>query len=132
MSPLRGLWSWGFASRGLTPTATLLRRSAARSEVALFLLLLHRARLVRIDQPSLPLRERRQQHLLNNLGQRRRIGIDRARQRITAEGPEANPAHFRLLARLERQSVVVDHDHRAVAPDDGALLSEVERDDGDL
>ena len=35
----------------------------------------------------------------------------------------------RLLAGLQRQAVVVDHDHHAVALDDRPLLGEVQRDD---
>ena len=40
---------------------------------------------------------------------------------------------MRLLAGMERQPVVIDHDHLAVAPDDGAEeAAKVERHDGDV
>ena len=65
-------------------------------------------------------------------GTRLGVALDRARQRVAAERAEAHPRQRRLLARLERHAVVVDHDQRPVALDDRPLLREVERHDRDL
>src|SRR5262245_56966856 len=85
------------------------------SEVALFLLLFHRRGLVEVDQAALALGKAGEEHLLDDLGQRGRLGLHGARERIAAERPEADGLHHGLLARLEGQALVVDHDESAVA-----------------
>src|SRR3954452_18904575 len=108
-----------------------LRSTACISEVPLALLLLHRPRLVVVDHPALPLRVPRQQHLLDDLRQRRRVALYRPRERVAAERAETDPLHHRLLARLYPYPLVVHHDERPVTLDDRADVGEVERDDGD-
>ena len=58
-----------------------------------------------------------------------RLRPDRPGQRVTAKRAEADLLHARDLARRQRQAVVVDHDQRAVALDDRALLGEIKRHD---
>src|SRR4029079_2393006 len=79
------------------------------SEIALPLLHLHRARLVMVDEPALALGGAREEHLGDDLAERRRVGFDRRGERIAAEGAEADAAHFRLLAGEERDALVVGH-----------------------
>ena len=51
------------------------------------------------------------------------VAFDRAGERIAAKRAEADAAHLRRLAGLERHALVVDHDQRAVALDDRALAA---------
>ena len=60
------------------------------------------------------------------------VALDGAGERVAAERAEADALHLRLLAGLQRHAVVVDHDQRAVALDDGPVGGEVERDDRDV
>ena len=53
-------------------------------------------------------------------------------KRIAAERAEAHPARLGPLAGHERHALVIDHDERAVALDDRALLGEIERHDRDV
>src|SRR5207302_5160654 len=53
-------------------------------------------------------------------------------ERITAQRPKTNLPHLRLLPRLQRQTIVIDHDHHAFAPDDRPFFCEVERHDWDV
>src|SRR5436305_14344330 len=92
-SPLRGFVStFCFIDPGLTAGAITCRPSgaedelAAESETSLFLLLLHRPRLIMIDQPALRLRGSRQQHLLTDFRPRRAVRSDPPGPRIAA-GP---------------------------------------------
>ena len=62
----------------------------------------------------------------------RRVGVDGAGQGIAAERAEADRRICRRLARLERQAIVVDHQHGAGAEHHRALLGEVEGDDRDV
>ena len=55
------------------------------------------------------------------------VGADRAGQGVAAERAEAYPRHQRYLPRQKRQAFVVDHDQRAAALNDRALLGEIER-----
>src|SRR5919204_2829290 len=103
-----------------------------RSEVPLLLLLLHRRRRVAVDDPTLALRRRRRHQLTHDAGQGLGVALDRAGQRIAAEGAEPDLAHARRLAVMERHPVVVDHDQRAVALDDRPGPGEVQGDDRDL
>src|SRR3954466_9177916 len=73
------------------------RSTACISEIPLALLLLHRPRLVVVDHPALPLGVPPQQHLLDDLRQRRRVALDRAGERVAAERAEPHPLHHRLL-----------------------------------
>ena len=54
------------------------------------------------------------------VGERGRLGLDGAGERVAAEGAEPHRAHLDL-AGLDRHAVVVDHDQRAVALDDRPL-----------
>src|ERR1700722_10697113 len=99
----------------------------ASSEVPLALLLFHRGGFVRIDQASLPFGSGGLAHLGNDVAERNGFRLDRARQRIATKRAEAHAPHCRLLARHERQAIVVDHDERARALNDGAKLGEIER-----
>jgi hypothetical protein len=56
----------------------------------------------------------------------------RSSQRIAAQRTEANETHLRLFAGLQLHALVVDHDERAFALDDGPLLREIKRHDGDV
>src|SRR3954470_4861319 len=107
------------------------RSTACISEVPLSLLLLHRPRLVVVDHPALPLGVLREQHLLDDFRQRRRVALDRPRERVAAQRAEPHPLHHRLLAGPQPHPLVVHHDERAVALDDRADVGEVERHDGD-
>src|SRR3954466_15181645 len=89
-------------------------------EVPFPLLALHRGVLVVIDQAALPFRLLGQQHLADDLRQRLRFRLDRARQRIAAEGAEAYALLDGDLAGTQAHAVVVDHDERAVALDHAA------------
>src|SRR5687767_5693714 len=61
------------------------------SEIPFPLLLLHRPRLVMIDDPPLPFGVRRQQHLLDDLRQCRRVALDRSGERVAAQRAEPHP-----------------------------------------
>ncbi len=89
------------------------------SEVALALLLLHRGRLVVVDQPARAFGGSRQHHLVDQVGQRRGGGGNGRRQGIAAERAEPDAQVLRPLSRLERQPVIVDKDQLAAAPDNG-------------
>src|SRR5579859_2373947 len=102
------------------------------SEVALLLLLLHARRLVVVDRTALPLRGGGQEHLLDDLGERRRRALDRARQRIAAERAEADRAHSRRLPGLQGKALIVHHENEAVALDRRPRRREVQRHDGNL
>ena len=52
----------------------------------------------------------RQQHLLDDLRQRRRVALDRPGQRVAAERAEPHPLHHRLLAGPQPHPLVVHHD----------------------
>src|SRR4051794_17875987 len=97
---------------GARAVALLVLAALGPSEVALLLLLLHGAGGVVVDDASLPLGAGGEQHLLDDLGERRRVALDGAGERVAAERPEADVLDHRLLARLERHAVVVDHDQR--------------------
>lgn len=62
----------------------------------------------------------------------RRVGFNSPAQRIAAQRAETDHPHLWRLARPKRQSLVVDHDRRAISTHDRSLLGEVERDDRDL
>ena len=51
---------------------------------------------------------------------------------IAAERAKAHAEHFRRLAWLKRQPIVVDHDQRARALHDRTRLGEIERDDRNI
>src|SRR5204862_7478843 len=110
---LRSMW--------LSPLPTAF---PSLSKIPLTLLLLHRPGLVVVDHPALPLGVPRQQHLLDDLRQRRRVALDRPGQRVAAQRAEAHPFHHRLLAGQEPHPLVVHHDERAVALDDRADVGE--------
>src|SRR4051812_38851421 len=90
-------------SRGCTfdismpPSQGRAERCAERraSEVALLLLLLHRARRVEVDDATLGLGSRGQQHLSDDPGEGVGLALHRAGQRVTAERAEANLFHHR-------------------------------------
>ena len=85
-----------------------------------------------IDQPALPLRRRRQQHLLDNLWQRSGFGLDCAGQRIAAEGPESNHLHFRHFIGFQGKSVIIDQYLDAISIDDWAFGGKIEWHNGNL
>src|SRR6202040_3468700 len=60
------------------------------------------------------------------------LAFDGAGQRVAAQGAEANGAHLRLLAFLQREALVIDHQYQAVALYGRPRRREVERDDRDL
>src|SRR6202012_1540331 len=93
------------------PVAPL--REPCSSEIALALLLLHRARFIVIDEPALSLGGGRGAHLGDDVGERVGIRANGAGQRIAAERPEAHALQTRRLAGFQRQAVVIDHDQRA-------------------
>jgi hypothetical protein len=90
------------------------------------------SRLIVVDHAALALAGGGQQHLLDDLLQRVGLGLDRAGQRVAAQGAEAHLLHHRHLAGLQRHALVVDHDQRAVALDHRPLGGEVQRHDGDV
>src|SRR5688572_30317265 len=104
----------------------------ATLEVAFFLLLLHRAGLIVVDEATLALGEPSQEHFLDDVRHGARIGLDGARQWVAPERSKPHPLHLRYLAGLEWETVVVDQNQRAIPLDDRPLLGEVERDDGDV
>src|SRR5690242_5041315 len=68
------------------------------SEVPLALFLLHRGRLVGVDETAGALRSAREQHLRDDVVQGRGRALDGCRQRIAAERAEAHHAHLLDLA----------------------------------
>src|SRR3954469_2531910 len=105
---------------------------ADTSEISLPLLLLHRRLFVVVDHPALPLAIARDEHLLDNLRERRRVALDRAGQRVAAERAEADALHLRFLTGVQAHPLVIDHQHRPVAVDHRALGGKIEGDDRDL
>jgi len=85
-----------------------------------------------IDDAALALGALGEQHLLNDLRQGVRLALDGAGERITTERTEAHALQHRLLTRLERHAIVVDHDQNPTAFDDRPEFGEIERHDGDL
>ena len=57
------------------------------------------------------------------------VALDRAGERVAAERAEAHLLQLRHLAGLEGHALVVDHDHRPVAPDNRPLGRKVQRND---
>ena len=106
--------------------------SVRPSEVALLLLLLHRAGRVGVDHPSLALAGLGAQELEHDRREVVGVALDRAGQRVAAEGPEPDLLDLDLLVGINRQPVVVDHHQHPVALDHGTLGREVERHDRDL
>src|SRR6056297_2559559 len=102
------------------------------SEVAFLLLLLEGADAVVVGDAVLTFGGGGEQQLTDDVGERGRIRFDGAGDRIAAERAEAHEALLRLLARLEAESIVVDHDQRTVAFDDRPLLGEVQRHERDV
>src|SRR6187399_1467343 len=101
-------------------------REAAISEIPFALAIFHRSGGLGVDGAALTLRGRGAQHLFDDLGDVRGLGHLRARQRITAERAEANGLEVRLLAVLQRQTIVVDHDLEAVAIHDWTRLGKIQ------
>src|SRR5512139_1239153 len=102
------------------------------SEISLLLLLFHARRLVVVDRPALPFRGAGDEHFLDDFGERRGLALDRAGQRVAAQGAEAHRARDRNLAFPEREAIVVDHQDHAVALHGRARRGEVERHDRDV
>ena len=88
------------------------------------------AGFVGVDQPPLPFGLGRGAHFGDDVVERVGVGFDGAGQRIATEGTEPHARHARLLARFERQAVVIDHDERARALDHRTRLGEIKRNDG--
>src|SRR5262249_5918902 len=76
-------------------------------EIAFLLLLLHRGGRVVVDHAALALRGLREQHLLDDRGQRVGLRLHGARQRVAAQRAEAHALHHRHLALAQRHAVVV-------------------------
>src|SRR5579862_4190395 len=87
----------------------------AISEVPLLLLLLHRGGGIVVDDPALPFRALRQQHLLDDLRKGGRLALHGSRERVTAERTEAHAAHLGLLTRVQGHTLVIDHDECSIA-----------------
>ena len=85
-----------------------------------------------VDDAALSLAGAGDQHLGDHVREGGRLALDRARERVAAEGAESDALHHRFLARLERDPVVVHHDQHAVAFHDRPGGREVERHHGDL
>ena len=68
-----------------------------------------------IDDPALPFRALRQQHLLDDFGKGGRLALDGSRERLATERTEAHAAHLGLLTWAQRHALVVDHDERSIA-----------------
>src|SRR3984893_1620407 len=102
----------------------------AMSEVPLLLLLLHGGRGVVIDDPALPFRALRQQHLLDDFGKGDRLALHGSRERITAERTEAYAAHLGPLAWTQRHALVINHDEGSIALHHRTAAREIQRHDG--
>ena len=89
-------------------------------------------RRVVVDDPALALGAGGQQHLLDDLGERRRLALDRAGERVAARGCGSARERSATSPGSTRHAVVVDHDQRAVALDHRARRREVQRHDRDL
>src|SRR5262249_38763785 len=74
-------------------------RAAPSSEIPFLLLALHRGEAVMIDEAAAPLGEPAFDQLADDVRDGRRLALDRARQRVAAERPEADRPGLRLLAR---------------------------------
>ena len=107
-------------------------RRRAPSEVALLLLLLHRGgrRRGRSRGPAAR-RCARQQHLLDDLRQRRRVALDRAGQRVAAERAEADRLQLGVSpgsSGMRSSSTMISVPSRSTT---GRSCGEVERHDRD-
>src|SRR5579864_8141403 len=87
----------------------------AMSEVPLLLLLLHRGGRIVVDDPPLPLRALRQQHLLDDLRKGGRLALHGSRERVAAERTEPHAAHLGFLTWIQRHALVIDHDECSIA-----------------
>src|SRR5690349_180531 len=120
------------------PASDGVRRSASAEawrsnlEITFLLFLFHRRRAVVVDHAALTFGAGGEQHLLNDLRQRRRFTLDGAGERIAAERTKAHRLHFRTFAILQRHALVVHHDQRAVTTHDRAWRGEVQRHNGNL
>src|SRR2546427_268305 len=74
----------------------------AMSEIPFLLFLLHRGAGVVVDHPALALGGAREQHLLDHAGQRGRLALDRAGERVAAEGAKAHVLGHRHFAASRR------------------------------
>ena len=88
-----------------------------------------------VDDPALALGSARQEHFLNDVGERFGLRLDSARERVAAEGTETHllldDAGLFFLGEVFEDALVVDHDQGAVLLDDFTLGSEVQRHDRD-
>src|SRR5674476_758743 len=101
-------------------------RRARSSEIAFLLLAFHRRRAVLVDDAAAPLGIAAVERLLDDVLDARGGAFDRAAERIAAERAKAHAAQLRLLAGLERQPFVVDHDQGFAARHDRPRGGEVE------
>ena len=103
------------------------------SEIALALLLFHRAGFVVIDQPALPLRGARAAHFGDHLGERRGLRTRSPRSadssRACGTGPCASRGISPGRSGSRSSSTMIQS---AVALDDGPLLGKIERHDGNV
>src|SRR4051812_42531882 len=91
-------------STAMRSEACAISRSRS-SEIPCLLLLLHRPGAVEVDDPPLALRRGGEQHLLDDVQQRRRLALDRARQRVATERAEADRTQLGHLAVAQRHAV---------------------------
>src|SRR5690606_37389634 len=78
---------------------------AVCSEVTLAFLVFHRAGTITVDQASLALRCRCQQHFLNDFRQGGGMRLHSASQGVAAEGAEAHHLVLDLLVRRNRHAI---------------------------
>ena len=125
------------ADRRRCPRRSVLRHGGScgawPSEIPFLLLLLHRCRLIVVDRAALALRGRGQQHLLDDLGQRRRAC---SRPRRSAGSSPAcgsgSSAARGTSPGAQRHALVVDHEQQPVALDHRARRREIQRHDRDV
>src|SRR3974390_201644 len=79
-------------------SASFIEKLPHSSKIPLALLPFHRARFVNVDEASLTFGGGRGAHFRNDVVERLRRGLDRARQRIAAERAKSHPRHARPLA----------------------------------
>src|SRR5262249_11759521 len=97
------------------------------SEVALLLLAFHGGTAVVVNEAAASLGELALRSFPDDSGKRHGAAFDRAGERIAAKRPESHGSDLRLLTWFKRQAMVVDHDQRAAAADDGAGRREIQR-----
>ena len=106
---------------------------AALLEVSAPLFLFHSGTtLILIDDSTLPFAGGRQQHFLDDLGQRGRLALDGTGQGVTTQRPKPHHFRFFFFTSQQRHAVIVTHQQDAVTVDHASRSRSVQGNDRNI